>query len=418
MKTYKFYDTSALLALEEDIFNGDDEIIISSITLQELENIKTSAHKDEEIKAAARKVVRLLDRPPRPYQVYLFKNDMLDCIYEKCLEITPDTKILATAVYYDLEQHPDETVFVTNDKCLALFANLYFGEDSVIAAAPVEKDDYRGYVEVCLNDEEIAEFYSNLNENMFHLNTNEYIIIYNEDKDIIDKLKWDGEKHETISFYTFGSRHFGDVKPKRYDPYQALAMDALATNKITMLKGPAGSGKSFLSLAYLFHKLDKGAIDKIIVFCNPVAARNAARLGFYPGTRDEKLLDSQIGNFLSAKFGDQSEVQHLIQQGRLVLLPMADIRGYDTSGMRAGIYITEAQNLDVSLIKLALQRIGEDCICVLDGDEKTQVDLREYAGANNGMTRVSQVFRGQDIYGEVTLQQIHRSKIAEIADKL
>lgn len=97
---------------------------------------------------------------------------------------------------------------------------------------------------------------------------------------------------------------------------------------------------------------------------------------------------------------------------------MADIRGYDTSGMRAGIYITEAQNLDVSLIKLALQRIGEDCICVLDGDEKTQVDLREYAGANNGMTRVSQIFRGQDIYGEVTLQQIHRSRIAEIADKL
>lgn len=97
---------------------------------------------------------------------------------------------------------------------------------------------------------------------------------------------------------------------------------------------------------------------------------------------------------------------------------MADIRGYDTSGMRAGIYITEAQNLDVSLMKLALQRIGEDCICVLDGDEKTQVDLREYSGNNNGMKRVSEVFRGSDIYGEVCLQQIHRSKIAEIADEL
>jgi len=35
-------------------------------------------------------------------------------------------------------------------------------------------------------------------------------------------------------------------------------------------------------------------------------------------------------------------------------LPISDIRGYDTSGMNAGIYITEAQNLDVELLKLAL----------------------------------------------------------------
>lgn len=96
-------------------------------------------------------------------------------------------------------------------------------------------------------------------------------------------MKWTGETHKAISFHTFGSRHFGDVKPKRNDPYQAIAMDALASNKITMLKGPAGSGKSFLSLAYLFNRMEKGIIDKIIVFCNPVAARNAARLGSIKG---------------------------------------------------------------------------------------------------------------------------------------
>jgi predicted ribonuclease YlaK len=51
-------------------------------------------------------------------------------------------------------------------------------------------------------------------------------------------------------------------------------------------------------------------------------------------------------------------------------LPLSDIRGYDTTGMKAGIYITEAQNLDRSLMKLALQRVGEDCICIIDGDNK------------------------------------------------
>ena len=69
-------------------------------------------------------------------------------------------------------------------------------------------------------------------------------------------------------------------------------------------------------------------------------------------------------------------------------------------------------------MKLALQRIGEDCICVIDGDYEAQVDLAQYAGANNGMRRMSEVFRGQDFYGEVELKNIYRSRIAEIAEQM
>ena len=80
--------------------------------------------------------------------------------------------------------------------------------------------------------------------------------------------------------------------------------------------------------------------------------------------------------------------------------------------MRAGIYISEAQNLDTTLMKLALQRIGDDSICIIDGDCRTQVDDISFAGVNTGMRRTSKVFRGHDIYGEIELKQIHRSKIA------
>ena len=83
--------------------------------------------------------------------------------------------------------------------------------------------------------------------------------------------------------------------------------------------------------------------------------------------------------------------------------------------MNAGIYITEAQNMDIELMRLALQRIGEDSICIIDGDSEAQVDLSMYA---NGMRRVSKVFRGADFYGEVTLKNIKRSKIAALAQKL
>ena len=142
----------------------------------------------------------------------------------------------------------------------------------------------------------------------------------------------------------------------------------------------------------------------------------AIRYKDYPGTRDEKLLDSQIGNLLSAKFGDRYIVEQMINENKLVLLPMSDIRGYDTSGMKAGIYISEAQNLDIDLMKLTLQRIGEDSICIIDGDCKAQVDDIAFAGNNNGMKRASKVFRGSDIYGEITLKNIHRSKIAMLAE--
>jgi len=121
-----------------------------------------------------------------------------------------------------------------------------------------------------------------------------------------------------------------------------MVADSLMNNKITMIKGPAGTGKSHLALGYLFFLLEKNKIDKIIIFCNTVATKNSAKLGFYPGSKDEKLLDSQIGNFLASKLGDKIAVEQLINTEKIILLPMSDIRGYDTSGMNAGIYITEA----------------------------------------------------------------------------
>ena len=85
---------------------------------------------------------------------------------------------------------------------------------------------------------------------------------------------------------------------------------------------------------------------------------------------------------------------------------------------KAGIYITEAQNLDIELMRLTLQRIGEDPICILDGDSDIQVNLSIYVGDNNDMRRVSEIFRGDEMYGEVTLVNIYRSRIAQLAQMM
>ena len=111
------------------------------------------------------------------------------------------------------------------------------------------------------------------------------------------------------------------------------------------------------------------------------------------------------------------EVEALIDNEQLILLPLSDIRGYETPD-NSGVYISEAQNLDIDMMQLALTRIGENSICIIDGDDKTQVDSPTYAGIHNGMKRVSKVFRNTDIYGEIELRYVHRSKVADLARKL
>lgn len=412
---HKFYDTSSLLLIAEELFTNPEEIIhISSITLDELENIKTSVNKDFETKYKASQVIKQLDQNEDKYVCHIFVNSMLKPIIRMELTVTDDMRILATALNYKEQQ--EDLIFVTNDYSLKRIARLFFDN---VESANKKKDDYRGYIEKELTEEEMAEFYSNPYINLFNLLVNQYLVIINKQtKEPVDVVCWTGDEYRRLKFLNCESKWFGKVKPKAGDLQQQMVLDSFANNKLTLVKGPAGSGKTFLSLAFLFHLLDKGKIDKVVIFCNTIATKNSAKLGYYPGTRDEKLLDSQIGNMLVSKFGSRIEVERLISEEKIILLPFSDIRGYDTSGMNAGIYISEAQNLDISLMKLALQRAGEDCFVIIDGDEKTQVDDISFAGHNNGMIRVSKVYRGEKLYGEIELQKIHRSRIGQIAEKM
>ena len=120
-----------------------------------------------------------------------------------------------------------------------------------------------------------------------------------------------------------------------------------------MLCGKPGSGKTYLAFGYLFHALERNEIDRIIIFCNPVVAKDAARLGFYPGTRYEKLMGSQVGAVLSSKLGDEQAVEMLVNSGKLILMPAGDARGYEVP-QNSGVYIMESQNLTCDLLRMLL----------------------------------------------------------------
>lgn len=414
----KIYDTSSLLLLAEDLFETNDRIVITSITLQELEDIKVAVNKDANIKYAARQLQRLMDKYPQKYIYEIYFSSYEKILRKYNLEPSNDNKILITAYQYK-KHHPHEKIeFYTNDLALKRLAEIFFSKNE-IQSINTETEEYCGYKNIYLDNTQMADFYSFPQKYSNNLYINEYLNIYEKETEMrVDTLCWTGTYFRPLKYKEFNSKQMGEIKPYKDDIYQAMAADSLLNNKITMLKGPAGTGKSLLALGFLFSLLEKNKINKIVIFCNTVATKNAAKLGFYPGRKDEKLLDSQIGNLLTSKLGSKIAVEQLIDAEKLVLLPMSDIRGYDTAGMCAGIYISEAQNLDIQLLKLALQRAGEDALFILDGDVKSQVDMVDYEGSNNGMRRASKVFRGEDIYGEVELKQIHRSRIAAIADKM
>lgn len=405
MTKYYVPDTNVFLNYIEVI--DKYPIVVSSHVLRELEKIESNEEKYGGRSYKAREARRRIKAHENKIHIILkdynwkMDNDF-DSFYE-------DNKILQCCI-------DNNYGILTIDGLLAEKAQTYGVEwKDVEKELSIEENDYSGYKEVHMTKEQLDDFYDGVAKNTFGLLVNEYLIIKDKYTDEpLDAFRWDGQFYLSALNKNFKTDMFGSFKTM--DIYQRCAVDSLFNNKITMIKGKPGSGKSVIGFNYAMHQLEKNKIDKIIFFVNPTLAKNAQALGFYTGDKDQKLLQSSVGNMLTSKFGNKSHVEAMIQREEIVLLPFGDIRGYDTTGMNALVYVIESQNLDKELLKLGIQRLGEDSKMIIDGDFHAQVDSRAYEGANNGMRRVSEVFRGESYYGEVELPIIYRSEMAKRAE--
>lgn len=403
----KFYDTNAILKLQDKIF--EEDFIISSVTLQELEHIKVSRNKDDQVKYEARKALHLLDDNSDKYDVVVYDNAIENYILGKNMEITPDTKIVGSCAFIKAMK---DVVFVTDDIACKMIARKIFNL-TVKGVNDEPVDIYKGYREISLDEQEMAHFYQNLSENILGLLTNEYLLLKDCDGNIVDKLKWDGEVYQTIRSKPYKSNMFGTLKP--LDDIQSFAMDSINTNDITVLYGKAGSGKTTIPLNYIMQEIEKGRYKKCYIVYSYEPLKGAKTLGFEKGDHITKLIYSaSIGNILASKFGDIQQVEYMIDRDMLDIIPTANIRGWECPSDSI-LLCTESQNLDVYTLKTIIQRCKSGCKQIYEGDVIEQKDTNIQ---NVGINRLIDVFKGYKSFGCVKLKNNYRSELSDLADKM
>ena len=148
MTDYKFYDTSSLLKITQNNSIPKEKIYLSSITLKELENIKNSDHKSLDVRFAARTLANLIWERPQIFEVLFYKEYMIQPNVEAGLPINDDMRILATAIDFDNNYHPDEIIFYSDDILLKETANLFFGDGIIKSVESQHQRQYTGYKEI------------------------------------------------------------------------------------------------------------------------------------------------------------------------------------------------------------------------------------------------------------------------------
>lgn len=360
---------------------------------------------------AARKAVRFLDNHPEKYRVTIFQNILEDSEYDLPFYNSPDNRII-TCAFYEKNNGIDDLIFVSNDILARLIAKNDFGLN-VCGLDENNIELYKGYIEKSLSDEEMAYFYGHLNENIFSLLTNQYLILKNSKGEIVDKLKWNGEMYCAIRSKPYKSNMFGTLKP--LDEIQSFAMDSINTNDITVLYGRAGSGKTTIPLNYIMQEIEKGRFKKCYIIYSYEPLKGAKTLGFEKGDHITKLLQSaSIGNILASKFGDIQQVERMIDLGQIEIIPTANIRGIEIPEDSI-LLSTETQNLDVYTLKTIIQRCKDGCKQIYEGDI---IEQRDTNITQLGINRLIEVFKGNSKFGCVKLKNNYRGELTELADKM
>jgi phosphate starvation-inducible PhoH-like protein len=171
-------------------------------------------------------------------------------------------------------------------------------------------------------------------------------------------------------------------------------------NPIVFSTGVAGTGKTYLAVAYAVSQLKNEKIKKIILTRPAVEAGES--LGFLPGDMKEKVdpylrpLYDALNEILGAE-----TVERLLEKEIIEIAPLAFMRGRTLND--AVVILDEAQNTTQAQMKMFLTRMGQNSQIIVTGDI-TQIDLIKKK--DSGLIQACQIL--QDIDG---IEMVHLSEL-------
>ena len=413
----RFFDTSALLNGAHETLIDPNPFLISLTSLRELENIKNSGNKDQQVKFKARQVLLYLYTNPSVYAV-VDHTGTEEALISAGFPLTNDNRIMMEASNYEVA-NSSKLLFYTSDLSCHFLALNQFRLASKLYLPHVSTSHYEGYLRVPITDDELANFYTELPEeespkakNQYLLLTNEYLILENMCGSVVDMYRWNGKEHKPLDYQTIKTPYMGTIMPANLE--QKLAFDLMQNRdiKIKILTGKFGTGKDYIMLAHALDLIKQEKMRKMVWIRNGVKVKNAADIGLLPGPADDKMMPYAMP--IADHVGGKENLLRLIEEERIELENLGALRG--RSWNNTIIYCSEAENLTKEHVQLLIGRVGEGSELWMNGDYR-QVDGKVFE-TNNGLMTAIDRLKGRELFGYVKLQKTERSITAALADCL
>ncbi len=444
-------DTNVLLQTPFSIYSfGDNTIVIPEVVLEELDKFKKD---NTELGANARHVARLFDQLREKGNL----NEGVDLGNGGVLRIEMNYKNVELPESWDERSNDNrilkvckglldkgENVFlVTKDIFERIKADIIgvIAQDFFAEQVPEFDDQFKGRIDVYTSEENLNLFYSKgkidldsvflfasdfSKKEKVELVVNQFLIIHSCNNDKQTALgRFDGK--EIVGLKFLQERPFG-VTPRNAGQkfmQEALMMDADKA-PLVIVKGPAGTAKTFYALAVGLHKImiEQSKLYRKILVCRPNVKLDED-IGFLPGTEQEKIapflrpvvdnLEVLIDNDENERYNSEKElkdkVDELFDRKIINTEAIAFIRG--RSIVKQWVIIDEAQNLTPKQVKGIITRAGAGTKIVLVGDPE-QIDHPFLDIRTNGLCYASEKMKGSSLCYQVTLtdEECERSELA------
>ena len=191
------------------------------------------------------------------------------------------------------------------------------------------------------------------------------------------------------------------IQIKCLNEKQKLLRRAIEEKDVVISTGPAGTGKTYISLLTALHLMKTEPRYKRLVLVKSLQTIKGEDVGYLPGTLWDKMepyMFSFTGN-LDKIFHNPSITKGLIEKGVVEIFPITYIRGVTMDD--CVVIVDEAQNLSMHTFRTIITRIGKSCKMVFLGDTE-QVDLKDKE--MSCLKRVAELFQNQQYAGSVVFE--------------